>query len=129
MAAELHEFVADLPAGYDSVVGESGLTLSGGQRQRLALATAILTDPEILLLDDTTSALDAATEARIRETLKHVLKSRHELDHHPAHHDRARLRPHHRVGAPGGSSSPARTRNSAPRKAFYRTVCVQQEQA
>ncbi len=77
--AELHEFVEALPDGYQTTVGENGVTLSGGQRQRLALATALLTDPEVLLLDDTTSALDAATEARIRETLNHVLKDRTSL--------------------------------------------------
>jgi ATP-binding cassette subfamily B protein len=74
--AELHEFIMNLPVKYETEVGENGVTLSGGQKQRLALATALLTNPEVLLLDDTTSALDAATEARIRETLNHVLEGR-----------------------------------------------------
>jgi ABC-type multidrug transport system fused ATPase/permease subunit len=74
--AELHEFIMSLPLKYETEIGENGVTLSGGQKQRLALATALLTDPEILLLDDTTSALDAATEARIRATLNEVLKGR-----------------------------------------------------
>jgi ABC-type multidrug transport system fused ATPase/permease subunit len=77
--AELHEFVNSLPLRYQAQVGEGGTTLSGGQKQRLALATALLTDPEVLLLDDTTSALDAATEAKIRETLRHVLQGRTSL--------------------------------------------------
>jgi ABC-type multidrug transport system fused ATPase/permease subunit len=77
--AELHEFVMTLPIKYETEVGENGITLSGGQKQRLALATALLTDPEILLLDDTTSALDAATEARIRGTLNQVLEGRTSL--------------------------------------------------
>ncbi len=77
--AELHEFIDELPAAYDTMVGENGVTLSGGQKQRLALATALLTDPEVLLLDDTTSALDSATEARIRETLRHALAGRTSL--------------------------------------------------
>lgn len=77
--AELHEFIDELPRNYATVVGENGVTLSGGQKQRLALATALLTDPEVLLLDDTTSALDAATEARIRETLREALAGRTSL--------------------------------------------------
>ena len=77
--AELHDFVMTLPAKYETEVGQQGISLSGGQRQRLALATALLTDPEVLLLDDTTSALDAATEQRIRVTLDHVLEGRTSL--------------------------------------------------
>jgi ATP-binding cassette subfamily B protein len=77
--AEMHDFIMSLPLKYETVVGEQGITLSGGQRQRLALAQALLTDPEILLLDDTTSALDARTEARIRETLNKALEGRTSL--------------------------------------------------
>ena len=77
--AELHDFVLSLPAKYETTVGQNGISLSGGQKQRLALATALLTQPEILLLDDTTSALDSETEARIRETLNRVLKGRTSL--------------------------------------------------
>ena len=72
--AELHEFIMTMPIKYETEVGRSGISLSGGQKQRLALATALLTEPEILLLDDTTSALDAETEKRIRSTLNNVLK-------------------------------------------------------
>ncbi len=68
--AEAHAFVVELPEGYDSVVGERGLTLSGGQRQRIALARALLTDPRILVLDDATSAVDATTEASIFDALR-----------------------------------------------------------
>ena len=74
--AELHEFIMTLPDKYETEVGEKGVTLSGGQKQRLALATALLTEPEVLLLDDTTSALDAETEAKIRATLNRVLAGR-----------------------------------------------------
>jgi subfamily B ATP-binding cassette protein MsbA len=77
--AELHRFILSLPGKYETEVGEGGVTLSGGQKQRLALATALLTDPEVLLLDDTTSALDAKTESRIRETLNKVLEGRTSL--------------------------------------------------
>lgn len=77
--AELHDFIMTLPAKYETEVGQNGITLSGGQKQRLALATALLTKPKILLLDDTTSALDAETEARIRATLDKVLVGRTSL--------------------------------------------------
>ncbi|MDA0322646.1 MAG: ABC transporter ATP-binding protein [Verrucomicrobia bacterium] len=74
--ADMHDFIMTLPVKYETEVGENGIALSGGQRQRLALATALLTEPEILLLDDTTSALDARTEAQIRATLWKVLEDR-----------------------------------------------------
>ncbi len=67
--AGAHEFVVALPDGYDTVVGERGVTLSGGQRQRIALARALLTRPPVLVLDDAVSAVDATTEARIRASL------------------------------------------------------------
>ena len=75
-AAEADEFIAALPQGYDTVVGEKGLTLSGGQRQRIALARALLTDPRILVLDDATSAVDPRVEAEIHETLRRVMRGR-----------------------------------------------------
>ena len=75
-AAQAHEFVAALPDGYDTVIGERGITLSGGQRQRLAIARAILIDPRILILDDATASVDATTEARIREGLREVMRGR-----------------------------------------------------
>jgi ATP-binding cassette subfamily B protein len=74
--AQAHEFVMALPRGYDSVVGERGLTLSGGQRQRIALARAVLQDPRILILDDATSAVDARTEEAINEGLRSVMADR-----------------------------------------------------
>ncbi|MFH9762605.1 ABC transporter ATP-binding protein [Streptomyces anulatus] len=75
-AAQAHGFISDLPDGYDTTVGEHGLTLSGGQRQRVALARAILTDPRLLLLDDATSAVDARVEHEIHEALKQVMAGR-----------------------------------------------------
>ncbi|MGW6507552.1 ABC transporter ATP-binding protein [Streptomyces niveus] len=75
-AAQAERFIADLPAGYDTAVGEQGLTLSGGQRQRIALARAILTDPRLLLLDDATSAVDARVEHEIHEALRSVMAGR-----------------------------------------------------
>ncbi|WP_410170001.1 ABC transporter ATP-binding protein [Actinacidiphila bryophytorum] len=75
-AAQAHEFITELPDGYDTVVGEQGLTLSGGQRQRVALARAILTDPRLLLLDDATSAVDARVEAEIFDALREVMRGR-----------------------------------------------------
>ncbi|MBF8171854.1 MULTISPECIES: ABC transporter ATP-binding protein [Streptomyces] len=75
-AAQAHGFIGDLPDGYDTTVGEHGLTLSGGQRQRVALARAILTDPRLLVLDDATSAVDARVEHEIHEALKQVMRDR-----------------------------------------------------
>ena len=75
-AAQAHEFVEALPDGYETVIGERGITLSGGQRQRLAIARAILIDPRILVLDDATASVDATTEARIREGLREVMRGR-----------------------------------------------------
>ncbi|MFI0928148.1 ABC transporter ATP-binding protein [Streptomyces sp. NPDC021012] len=75
-AAQADRFITELPDGYDTKVGEHGLTLSGGQRQRVALARAILTDPRLLLLDDATSAVDAKVEHEIHEALKSVMAGR-----------------------------------------------------
>nr|WP_221471922.1 ABC transporter ATP-binding protein [Amycolatopsis umgeniensis] len=75
-AAEADEFIQRLPEGYETLVGERGLTLSGGQRQRLGLARALMTDPRVLVLDDATSAIDTVTEAAIHDTLRSVTASR-----------------------------------------------------
>jgi len=75
-AAQAHEFIVRLPQGYDTVVGEQGLTLSGGQRQRVALARALITDPRVLLLDDATSAIDPRLEAEIHAALREVMRGR-----------------------------------------------------
>jgi ATP-binding cassette subfamily B protein len=74
--AQAHEFIAALPNGYDTVIGERGITLSGGQRQRIAIARAIVIDPRILILDDATASVDATTEARIREGLREAMRDR-----------------------------------------------------
>ncbi|WP_330283344.1 ABC transporter ATP-binding protein [Streptomyces sp. NBC_00588] len=75
-AAQADRFIRELPEGYDTTVGEHGLTLSGGQRQRVALARAILADPRLLVLDDATSAVDARVEHEIHEALRHVMQGR-----------------------------------------------------
>ena len=75
-AAQAHEFVGAFGEGYDTVIGERGVTLSGGQRQRLALARAFLTDPRILILDDATSAIDSATEDRIQRGIANAARGR-----------------------------------------------------
>jgi ATP-binding cassette subfamily B protein len=74
--AQAHEFIAKLPNGYDTVIGERGITLSGGQRQRIAIARALIVDPRILILDDATASVDATTEAHIRLGLREVMKGR-----------------------------------------------------
>ncbi len=75
-AAQAAGFIAELPQGYDTRVGERGLTLSGGQRQRIAIARAILADPRILILDDATSSVDASTESEIKRALGDLLAGR-----------------------------------------------------
>ncbi len=75
-AAQAHEFIMAFPEGYQTVIGERGVTLSGGQRQRLALARAFLTDPAILILDDSTSAIDSATEDKIQRAIYAAARGR-----------------------------------------------------
>jgi ATP-binding cassette, subfamily B, multidrug efflux pump len=76
-AAQAAEFIKELSDGYDTVIGERGIGLSGGQRQRIAIARALLIDPRLLILDDSTSAVDAETEAAIQETLDRLMREKH----------------------------------------------------
>jgi len=75
-AAEAHDFIAEFSDGYDTQVGERGVTLSGGQRQRIAIARALLLDPRILILDDSTSSVDIETEYRIQQALEKLMVGR-----------------------------------------------------
>jgi ATP-binding cassette subfamily B protein len=74
--AQAHEFIAELPQGYETVIGERGITLSGGQRQRVAIARALIVDPRVLILDDATASVDATTEALIRNGLREAMEGR-----------------------------------------------------
>jgi ABC-type multidrug transport system fused ATPase/permease subunit len=74
--AQAHDFITRLPDGYETIVGERGLTLSGGQRQRVAIARALLAEPRILILDDATSSVDARTEAQIKAGLREAMRDR-----------------------------------------------------
>jgi ABC-type multidrug transport system fused ATPase/permease subunit len=74
--AQAHEFIAELPDGYETVIGERGITLSGGQRQRIAIARALVVDPRVLIFDDATASVDATTEAKIRAGLREAMQGR-----------------------------------------------------
>jgi len=76
IAAQAHDFILGFDQGYDTIVGERGVTLSGGQRQRIALARAFLTDPRVLVLDDSTSAIDSATEDKIQRAISNAARGR-----------------------------------------------------
>jgi ATP-binding cassette subfamily B protein len=74
--AQAHDFIMGLPAGYDTLIGQRGVNLSGGQKQRLAIARALLIEPNVLILDDSTSSVDLETEYRIRDALKDFMANR-----------------------------------------------------
>jgi ATP-binding cassette subfamily B protein len=74
--AQANDFIMNFPDGYETKVGERGVTLSGGEKQRIAIARAFLTDPRILILDDSTSAIDSETEDKIQKAIRNILKDR-----------------------------------------------------
>ncbi len=76
MLASAHEFISNMPDGYDTVIGAAGKDLSGGEKQRISIARAILADPKILILDEATASVDTATEKAIQESLNYLVKGR-----------------------------------------------------
>ena len=113
--ASIDGFIAMLPQGYESMVGERGLKLSGGEKQRVAIARTLLKDPPILILDEATSALDSRTEEAIQATLDGVVAQPHHDRHRPPPVDDRRRRPDHRPRRRAASPSAARMANCWPR--------------
>ncbi len=120
-AAEAHQFIMALPRGYDTTLGEGGLTLSGGQRQRIALARALVTDPRILVLDDATSSVDSRVEEEIHATLRRLMEGRTTL---LVAHRRSTLRLADRIAlVDGGTVVDSGTHDELMgRSSLYRTL-------
>lgn len=113
-AAQIHDHIAALPDGYDTLVGERGYRFSGGEKQRLALARTILRDPPVLVLDEATSALDTRTEHAVQQAIDELSMRPHHPHHRAPPVHGPRRRPDRRAGQPAGSPNAAPMTNCSP---------------
>ena len=120
--ARIHDTIARMPEGYETLLGEGGVALSEGEKQRITIARALLRDAPILILDEPTSALDVETEALVMEAIERLMRGAHDLHHRASAVDRQALRPHPRAARRHDRRKRQLRRAAAPRRHVRRVL-------